>query len=741
MSGAIVVSRRAVLAGCGALIVGYGATGRAFAQEGGTAPAPAAPELPGSLKKTPFLDSWIGISADNSVTVFTGKAELGQGIKTALLQVAAEELCVDLPALTIVTADTARTANEEYTSGSHSMQDSGTAIRNAAAQAREILIGEASKRFGIPADQIHAEHGAAVAPDGRRASYGELVSEQLLHVEAQPLSRLKPPSEFKLMGKAEPRVDIPAKVTGGVAYVQDLRLPGMLHGRIVCPPSYKASLTAADTGAAERMPGVVKVVRDGNFLGVVAEGEFQAIKAMRALAASAEWRESPTLPPPTSLGAGLKSWPSKDSVILNRGEQANAGKAVRATYTKAYLAHGSIGPSCAVAQFVDGKLTIWTHTQGVYPDRKAIAELVHLPDDQVRCIHTEGSGCYGHNGADDAAADAALLSLAVSPQPVRVQWMREQEHTWEPFGPAMLVEVNANLDSARKISAWHYEVWSNTHTTRPGSAGSLLAGRHVAAAFPEPPPKPIPLPEGGGDRNAIPIYAFPNAQVVHHFLPDMPIRVSAQRSLGAYMNVFAIESFIDELAAEAGADPVEFRLAHLDNPRAKDVIKLAASRFGWQKLKRGRGFGFAFAQYKNLAAYCAIAAEVNVDRDIGRARLVRAVAAVDSGQIVNPDGIRNQIEGGIIQSASWTLFEAVSHDDTRITSIDWATYPILRFDSVPDAVDVHLIDRPNTPFLGAGEASQGPAAAAIANAVANATGQRFRDLPISPSKIFAAVAT
>lgn len=352
-------------------------------------------------------------------------------------------------------------------------------------------------------------------------------------------------------------------------------------------------------------------------------------------------------------------------------------------------------------------------------------------------LRIEGSGCYGHNGADDAAADAALIARAYPGVPVRVQWMREQEHGWEPYGPAMVTHLAASLGEDGAIRDWHHEVWSNTHSMRPGGAGSLLAAQHITDAFAAPAPKPLPLPEGGGDRNAIPLYNFPNARVVHHFLPTMPLRVSALRALGAYMNVFSIESFMDELAKAAGQDPVEFRLRHLEDSRARDVVTAAAEKFGWSNYQRnaGRGRGFAFARYKNLAAYCAIAAEVEVDRDSGQARLARAVAAVDSGQIVNPDGLVNQVEGAILQSASWTLYESVSFDDTRITSIDWSTYPIMRFAQVPDSVEVHLIDRPGLPFLGAGETGQGPAAGAVANAVADAIGNRIRDLPLSRERI------
>ena len=639
----------------------------------------------------------------------------------------------------MVTADTGRTANEGYTSGSHSMQDSGTAIQNAAAQVRALLVAEAARRLDLPAENFHAENGAVVASDGQRFAYGDLVAGNMLHVQAQPVSKLKDPATFKVMGQPVPRVDIPAKVTGGAAYVQDMRLPGMVHARVARPPSYGAQLTACDTATVEKMPGVVKVVRNGNFLAVAAKKEFQAIKAMAALSAAAKWRETPSLPKQDDLLRVLTSLPSQDKTIFQAGNPSAASpKTIEATYTRPYQSHGSIGPSCAVAQLSDGTTTVWTHTQGVYPDRQAIAEMLRVPPASVRCIHVEGSGCYGHNGADDAAADAALIARELPGVPVRVQWTREQEHAWEPYGPAMVTKLKASLDGSGAIADWHFEVWSNTHSMRPGGAGAMLAAQHMANPFAPPPPKPLPLPEGGGDRNAIPIYKFPNAQVVHHFIPDMPVRISAMRALGAYHNVFSIESFMDELADLAGADPVEFRLKHLEDPRGRDVIEKAAQGFGWargQKASTDRGYGFAFARYKNLAAYCAIASEVEVNRETGRPRLVRAVAAVDSGQVVNPDGLTNQIEGAIVQSMSWTLYEAVTFDDTRITSIDWQTYPILRFDAVPDSIVVHIINRPGKPFLGSGETGQGPAAASIANAIANATGKRLRDLPLTRRKI------
>ena len=721
-------ARRDFLKRSGALVVSFSLAGRAWPQQ---APAKG-PDLPGSLDKAPHLDSWIRIDAANRVTVFTGKCELGQGIKTALIQVAAEELDVDFGRVTLVTADTATTPNEGFTAGSNSMKDSATAIRNAAAQVREILLGKAATRLGAAAESLRVEDGTVVSREGRRVAYGELVAGQELHVEAKPASRFKDPKQYRIVSKPIARVDIPAKVTGASAYVHDLRLPRMMHARVVRPPSYGAVLESVDVAAAERVAPDVKVVRDGNFLAVVAAREWTAVRAMRRLNGAAKWRETKSLASMKDLPAAILAMRTQDVVVEEKRATVSAAKTLEATYTRHYQAHASIGPACAVAHLEGGALTIWSHTQGVYPDQEAIAEMLGMPKEKVRCIHMEGAGCYGHNGADDAAADAALIATRLPGVPVRVQWMREDENRWEPFGSAMVGKLRASLDAGGKIVDWQYGVWSCTHSTRPGGAGALLAAQHGAKAFKPQVPKPARSPEGMGDRNALPLYAFPSVRVVHHFIADMPVRVSALRALGAYHNVFALESFMDELALEARADPVEFRLKHLEDARARAVVQLAAQRFGWGSARPapGHGHGFAFARYKNLAAYCAVAVDVEVDPGPrGKVRVVRAVAAVDSGQVVNPDGIRNQIEGAILQSASWTLYEKVAFDDTRIRSVDWATYPILRFDAVPDSVEVHIVDRPGEPYLGTGECGQGPAAAAIGNAVANATGKRLRDLP------------
>ncbi|MDC7785138.1 molybdopterin-dependent oxidoreductase [Rhodoplanes sp. TEM] len=739
-----VVSRRGVLAGSGALVMSFALARTAFAQDpqeaqnvGEEARKPL--PQPGSLKNEPLLDAWIRIDADGRITVFTGKAELGQGIKTALLQVAAEQLDVPFESLTLVTADTARTANEGYTAGSHSMQDSGTAILHASAQVRALLVAAAAGRLGVAADRLRTGGAAVTAPDGRSLSYGEIVTAEMLHVNAAPQSPLKDPADHTVMGRPVPRVDIPAKVTGGAAYVQDMRPTGLVHGRIVRPPSPGARLRAVDAAAVEQMPGVLKVVRNGSFLGVVAEGEWPCIQAMRRLAVLARWEGHSDLPDAATIDQTILKLPSQDTDILDTGHLgAPEGRRFEATFTKPYQMHASIGPSCAIAQATRDGMTVWTHSQGAYPLRDALAEMLQVPPDKVRCIHVEGSGCYGHNGADDVAADAALLAVAVPDRPVRVQWMREDEHRYEPYGPAMVAKLTAVLDRSGRIVDWTHDVWSNTHLTRPGRAGHLLPALYLQQPFTPPPPKPLPQPEGGGDRNAIPLYRFPRGRVTNHFIPDMPLRVSALRSLGAYHNVFAIETFLDDLAAAAGIDPVEFRLNHMEDPRARDVISKTAEAFGWSSAgtrRPGTGRGFGFARYKNLGAYTAVALDLTVDRDSGAVTVGRVVAAVDSGEAVNPSGIRNQIEGAIVQSTSWTLFEAVRFDRTRITSRSWADYPILRFDAVPASVEVHIIDRPGQPFLGTGESGQGPTAAAIANAVADATGVRLRDLPLDRAKV------
>jgi CO/xanthine dehydrogenase Mo-binding subunit len=740
------MKRRDFLVTGGALIVSFRLRAASTGEEGqmarGQPPKPA-PNLPGSLKNAPMLDAWNRIGADNSVTVMTGKVELGQGIKTALIQVAAEELVVDPARITLVTADTARTPNESYTAGSQSMSDSGIALLNAAAQVRAILTRLASERLGVPVGSLTLQDRTITAAGGKKVTYGELVQGQELHVNAEPTSPLADPAQRRVMGKSMPRVDIPLKLTGTEIYVHDFRPEGMVHARVLRPPGYGARLASLDTSSAAKMPGVVKITRNGSHVAVLAEREFQAIVALRALAAQAKWDLPSSLPDPAELYATLQKLPSERRVIVERGSAPEGGRNIEATYRRPFQMHASIGPSCAVALAKDDGITVWTHSQGVYPLRGALAEMLRVPPERIRCVHMEGSGCYGHNAADDVAADAALIAVHFPGRPVRVQWMREEEHGWEPYGSAMVAHAAARIGEGGEVLDWRYDVWSHSHNTRPGRAGNLAPAWLIDPPFELPRPTPIPQPTGGGDRNAIPYYRLPNLHVVHHFLPEMTLRTSALRALGAYCNVFAVESFVDEIASAAKVDPVEFRLKNLDDARARDVVTMAADRFGWRdyRRERERGRGFAFARYKNLAAYAAVALDVHVERDTGRIRVLRATASIDSGEAVNPNGLYNQVEGGVVQSLSWSLFESVAFDRTRVTSLDWAGYPILRFSSVPDRIDVHVISRPGQPFLGTGEAVQGPVVAALANAVADATGVRIRDLPFTPRRVREAMGT
>jgi CO/xanthine dehydrogenase Mo-binding subunit len=612
-----------------------------------------------------------------------------------------------------------------------------------------MLLVAAAGKLGAPVDLLKVTDGTISSPNGASLTYWSLAGEINLHKEASGSAKPKPPAEHKWVGKSIPRRDVPKKFTGGQAYVQDIRMPGMLFGRVVRPPSPGATLVSVNDKAVREMVGVTAVLRDGNFLAVAAEREEQAVKARLALAKSAVWKESATLPQQGKalydhmVGLGVPA-----QVMLEKsGAAAPAAKKLEARYTRPFQLHGSIGPSCAVAQWTDGELRVWTHSQGVYPLRGDLANVFHVNPAAVRCTHVEGSGCYGHNGADDVALDAALLARVTGGRPVKLQWMRDDEFMWEPYGSAMVMKLGAALDGSGNIVSWSHELWSHPHSRRPGqSKGShTLAARHLAEPVGAEPVGDVPLPAGGSDRNAIPgAYDIPNVKVSKHFIVDSPLRTSALRTLGAYANVFALESFMDELAAAAGADPVEFRLRHIRDPRARAVVETTAAKAGWKPASHpgakgdGKGWGFAYARYKNIGCYCAVAAQVAVDRKTGLVRVLRAVSAVDVGQAVNPDGVLNQIEGGIIQSASWTLKEAVSFDRTRVKTRSWADYPILRFQEVPQ-VEVVLLDQPNQGFLGVGEGSQGPTGAAIANAVASVTGRRLRDLPLTPARVKAAL--
>ncbi len=724
--------RRGFLKGASAIVASFS-----------LAPAFAAAKLPADLAKQPSLDGWIRIDPPNAVTVFTGKVEIGQGILTAMKQIAADCLDVDFNSITIIGGDTSQTPNEGQTSGSQSIEYGGEAMRVAAAEARATLLASAAAAQSLPVERLIVEGGTIRDPEtGWSATYWQVVSDGLLHRDAVGDVPQKAASTHRFIGKPIPRIDIPPKVAGGESFVQDMRLPGMVHGRVIRPPSYGAKLLSFDETALKAMPGVLAIIHDGNFLGLVTNREEQAIAARNALSISARWEETPTLPDPDKLPDALRAM-NKDVYKISdkdTDQPAPTGNTVEAEYTRPYIAHASIGPSCAVAMMEGETLKVWSHTQGVFPLRKNLSELLEMSPEKIIVAHRQGSGCYGHNGADDVAADAALLARAVPGRPVRVQWMRDDEFAWEPYGAAMVIRTHATLDQGRIVD-WDYEIWSPPHTTRPGEGGgnSLIAGWGMSPPRPPGIPKPNPQPNGGGDRNGIPLYEFPRQKVVFNYIPGMPIRVSALRTLGATTNVFAIESFMDELARQAGADPIAFRLAHMKDKRAIAVIEAAAKLGNWRANAaggKGTGRGFAFAKYKNLMAYVAVVVDVTVDREMG-VRVTNAAAAVDSGEIVNPDGLKNQVEGGIIQAVSWVTKEQVRFDRIRILSRDWSAYPILAFPEVP-SVQMELIDRPGDRSLGVGEASCGPTAAAVANAVYHATGARIRDMPLSADRIRAA---
>ena len=743
MSAGIEVTRRVFLRSVSALAICVSVPRLALSQGA----------LPRSLEVNPNLDTWLRINADGTVSIWTGKAELGQGIRTALAQIAAEELDVAFERIRIEAVDTARSPSEGRTTGSVSIERSGAAIRMASAEARQLLLQNAAGRLNIPAERLSVNDGQVLA-DGRDAelSYRELLSDAAFDTRATASVAPKRPDQHRIVGTPQERIDLPAKFFGEPAYVHDLRLPGMLHARVVRPEMDSARLTAVESEAVSGMDGVVAVVRDGSFLAVVAEREEQAVAAADTLRANATWEQLRDLPEENRLPGLLRELQGFDpEVIFNHaapGSAANSNghRQFTADYSRPYISHASMAPSAAVAQWDGARLTVWSHTQGAFELRGAIATALDLPESQVRCIHVEGAGCYGQNGADDAGLDAAMIAMALEGRPVRLLWSRQDEFRREPYGSATSVRIAASLDAANRIARWDYHHWSCTHSTRPAggtSAANLMAAYEKSSPLPDSARYNVHQPHSGGDRNAVALYAFPEQRVTRHFITEHPLRVSALRGLGAHANVFAIESFMGELAAEVGVDPVDFRIQHLEDPRARAVLEAVRELAGSDvesDTADAAGRGVAFARYKNTSAYFAVVVDVSVNQRSGAVRLLRAFAAVDVGQVINPDGVRNQIEGGIIQAASWTLKESVRFSASGIESVDWNTYPILRFQDIPE-VEVSLVNRPELPPTGAGEAAQGPTSAAIANAVADASGARIRDLPLTPERVSAALST
>jgi nicotinate dehydrogenase subunit B len=707
-----------------------------------SAPSPSAPSLPVSLAANPVLSSWVRFSPEGHVEVSPGKVEIGQGIVTALAQIAADELDVGIGRVQMVRASTSGSPNEGVTSGSLSVQQSGRAVRHACAEIRQIFLSAAADRLGVGINALDIKDGIFFGPGNVQTSYWELADDVSLNRDATPGAIPKLSTQRALAGNSVQRVDIPDKVFAQRRFIHDQALPGMLHGRVLRSEMSAAKLASLKEDGARAVAGLVAIVRDGNFAGVVSETEDGAVAALGALRKGAAWSSDKALPDESQLASFLKAQPSEPTVIDRKTAPGTAEKkrTIQRQYTRPYIAHASIAPSCAMAQWTgEDRVHVWTHSQGVYLLRADLALVLKLPVDNITVEHMEGAGCYGHNGADDVALDAVLLAKAVAGRPVRVQWSREDEMTHAPFGAAMAIEIEADLDAQGEIVDWRHSIWSSGHAARPGRAVSpaLLAGTELANPFPRTISTNPPQANGGGaDRNSVPLYDFPAWQIESHRLLTMPIRTSALRTLGAQGNVFAIECFLDELADERGEDPVGFRLRHLRDERAKDVIRAAAKRANWKPGKKaGIGYGFGFARYKNTGAYCAVVAEIEGAEDI---RVQRLTIAVDVGEAINPDGVINQIEGGAIQATSWVLKERVRFDRERITSNTWADYPILRFSEVPD-VQVELIQRPDGDPLGAGEAAHGPVTAAIANAVFEALGLRVRGLPITRDSLIAAM--
>ncbi|HEX2973180.1 MAG TPA: molybdopterin cofactor-binding domain-containing protein, partial [Tepidisphaeraceae bacterium] len=590
-------SRREFLKGTGCLLVGFNMlpADALAAQEGRRA------RLPGSLSGWPDVDSWLRINADGTITVLTGKMEIGQGIRTAVAQIAAEELDVAIGRVRVTIADTGVTPNEGYTAASMSIESSGMAIRSAAAEARQMLLELAGQKLNAGIDRLEVSDGTIRdrAEQGS-VTYWDLLGGKRLQRKASGTAPIKRPEQHTVVGKPVERLEIPDMITGRPVYVQDMRLPGMLHGRILRPPSYSAVLQSIPEAEVAVMEGILKVVRDGSFVGVIAQREEQAVWAVERLKLQAKWKESEQMPAFRGFYAQIRKLPVKDSTVREVGKVEEAMRSaktrVEATYIRPYHMHASIGPSCAIAQLADGQMTVWTHSQGPYPLRATLANLLGMPAEKIRAIGVPGSGCYGHNGADDVAADAALLARALPGKPIRVQWSREDEHRWEPYGSAMMFDVRGGLDENGNIVAWDYLLWSDMHGGRPGGdASAFLAARYLAN--PREPRRGLSV--GGGSRNSEPLYDLPNQRIIARAFHG-PLRVSSLRGLGAYGNIFALESFMDELAHAGKVDPVAFRLRHLRDPRGRAVIEAAAKAGQWGTQRPvGRGLGFAFARYKN----------------------------------------------------------------------------------------------------------------------------------------------
>lgn len=729
------LSRRKLLKSTGALVVSFSFAGKAsevLAQG-------AASAKPVALNE---VDSFLAIDKAGKVTLYTGKVDLGTGVRTALAQMCAEELDVPFNSVSLITGDTQLTPDQGNTWGSLTIQSAGIQIRNASATARNALLEEAAKKLNVKKEDLTIADGV-VSGGGKKITYAQLIGGKSFSLKVDEKAKAKDPKNYKLVGKSVARVDIPDKVTGKFTYMQDYRVPGMMHGRVVRPPAYGATLESVDESSIKNIPGV-RIVRDKNFLGVVAGSEWNAIRAAQQL--KVQWSKAATLPDQGKLWEHVRNTKViQDQVTSDTGSTKDAlagdGKKISATYDFAVNLHGSIGPSCAISEFKDGKLTSWSASQSTHTLRKQLAQMLGMSPDDVRCIYVEGSGCYGRNGHEDAAGDAAILSKAVG-KPVRVQWSRADEHGWEPMGPPTLIDIRAAMDPSGNVSAWESDFFIPQQTA--GSFLVPLTGATLAGL----PQKDDIAPGNVFQNSAIP-YKFANVRTVCRRLENTVFRPSWIRTPGRMQNTYANESFMDELAAAAKADPIAFRKKYLDDKRGLELIDRLAALSKWetrpaaQQVASGnvlKGRGVSYVKYELVRTYVGAVADVEIDRTTGKVRVPRFYLVQDCGQIINPEGVKSQLDGNVIQTISRTLIEEVKWDRSMVTTLDWASYPIITFPEVPELV-YDLIDRPNERPWGAGEPAAAVVPSAIANAIFDATGVRMRSVPFTPAKVKAALGS
>lgn len=724
-------SRRTVLKG-GALTVGFALAGlRAPASAQGAA-------VPAKMLDAKEVDAFLAVNGDGTVTVFCGKVDLGQGLRIAIPQIAAEELGIKVDKIKYVEGDTALTPNQGRTSGSNSIQRGGMQIRQAAATARKALIEIAAQRLNLkPEDLVAIDGEVRPKAGGPGVAFASLIAGRQFDLKLDPKAPLKDPATYTIVGKSLPRPDVASKCFGTTTYIHDFSLPNMQHARVIRPPAIGATLVSVDEDTVKNLPGV-KVVRIKNFLAVAADDEWTTVRA--AVALRAQWSEWTGLPPQEKLVETLRADPGiTDEKLVTKGTPTASlpqnAKTLAASYFWPMQSHASLGPSCAVADVRPDQATIWTASQGTHDNHATFARFLGLSRDKVRLIYLEGSGCYGMNGHEDAAADAAILSRALG-RPIRVQWSRADEHGWDPKGPPQLIDIKGTVDTDGRILDWRTDMW--IPQTTKGLLNIPLLGPEAAGLD-----NIVGLNTGLISQNGDPPYAANHIEVVAHWLKEAPLRPAPLRSPGKPANCFAVESFTDELAAAAGIDPIEFRLRGLKNPRGIELVNRMARMMKWQTRPSpgpdknaavARGRGMSYVHYKHSETFVAMGLEVAVERASGQIKVERVSCAHDCGQMINPDGVRAQVEGSILQTISRVLLEEVKFDRSSVLSTDWSSYPILRFSDAP-RLEIDLVDRPSKPPLGAGEAACAAVGAALANAVYDATGVRLRTIPFTPERV------